>query len=68
MTAFTTDTTPETTRQPFSGDAAAGLIALGIIGYFAGATALFGLMGLAMAALSMVPVVWIALLLITVGK
>ena len=67
MTATTMETDAhETTAR--RDEAAAGLIALAIIGFFAGATAIWGAVGLAMAALTMVPVIYIVLLLITVGK
>ncbi|MBS0124532.1 hypothetical protein [Thetidibacter halocola] len=67
MTVATTDTMT-TRREGISDERAAGLVALTIIGLFAGSTALWGLVGLAMAALSMVPVIYVVLLLITVGK
>lgn len=44
------------------------LIALAYVGLAAGATALFGLPGLAMVALCAVPIVWVTLLAITVGR
>ena len=71
MTAISTDIANQTgsaETNAAKGEMVAWLIALGLIGYIAGSTALFGAVGLAMAALSLVPVIYLVLLIITVGK
>lgn len=55
-------------REPLSEERIAYLGAALLVALGAGMTALFGLPGLAMTALALVPVVYAVLLLITVGK
>lgn len=67
MTADTPDTPPHDTGR-FSPDMGFLLIALALVLVGAAATMIWGLPGLAMTALAMVPVVYALLILISVGK
>lgn len=68
-------TNPDATVQPAVGkntfstaERVTGLIALGIIGYIAASTVIWGAMGLALSALTLVPVAYATLLLLTFGR
>jgi hypothetical protein len=70
MADITTSSHAATTGKTsgLSDTAGAWLIALGIIGTATASGLLFGLAGLSMVALVMVPIVYICLVLITFGK
>jgi hypothetical protein len=61
-------TAPRFTPLDLTGEQVAYLIAAALVATGASMTVLFGLPGLAMTALALVPVVYVVLLLITVGK
>jgi hypothetical protein len=68
MTTIEAPATPKTRQQGLSDEAIAYLIAAALVTVGASMTTIFGLPGLAMTALTLVPVVYVVLLLITVGK
>ncbi|MBV7393810.1 hypothetical protein [Mameliella sediminis] len=68
MTIAETTTTDTAPKQALSGEQTFFLIALVLVALGAGMTILFGLPGLAMTALALVPVAYALLILISVGK
>ncbi len=64
-TTHATDHAPDTTPRDVT---IAYLIAATIVGLWAGAVAIWGLPALGLGALTLVPIIWIVLLVITVGK
>jgi hypothetical protein len=67
MTTLATDTLPRE-RATISAEQVAALAALAIVALMAGSTLIWGAVGLAMAALSMVPLAYATLLILTFGK
>ncbi|MBW4985673.1 hypothetical protein KZZ07_24325 [Mameliella sp. CS4] len=68
MSIAETPATTDMPRKAISPEQVAYLIAALLVGTGAAMTALFGLAGLAMTALALVPVVYVVLILISVGK
>ncbi|WP_323771427.1 hypothetical protein [Antarctobacter sp.] len=60
--------TADIAKTPLSGEKMFYLIALVLVAVGAGMTLLFGLPGLAMTALALVPVIYVLLIAISVGK
>lgn len=58
----------DTPKNPLTGEQVFYLIALALVAVGAGMTMLFGLPGLAMTALALVPVMYVLLIVISVGK
>ncbi|WP_167647464.1 hypothetical protein [Mameliella alba] len=68
MSSAETTAAQDMPRKAISPEQVAYLIAALLVGAGAAMTALFGLPGLAMTALALVPVVYVVLILISVGK
>lgn len=68
MTTTDSPTLPATRTPTLSDEAIASLVAALLVAFGGAMTLLFGLPGLAMTALALVPVMMVVLILISVGK